>query len=54
MRKVTISLPEEAARELGIYAATRFQTQSRVILEALTQAGVVKRPEREGGSKGKK
>jgi hypothetical protein len=42
MRKVTISLPEESARELMVRAASRFQTISAVIFDALVKTGTIK------------
>jgi hypothetical protein len=42
MRKITISLPEESARELLIKAASRFQTISAIIVDALVKTGTIK------------
>lgn len=44
MRKNTFVLPEEAARELAVYAASHFMSLSEVIHQALFQVGVVKSP----------
>jgi hypothetical protein len=43
IRKSTLSLPEEAARELAVYAASRFTSHSQVIYEALVGAGIITR-----------
>jgi hypothetical protein len=45
IRKSTLSLPEEAARELAVYAASRFTSHSQVVYEALIGAGVITRRE---------